>query len=189
MKRSERLMRNTIVVLGAVSVLYVAGNRLYAIDNPAPARQGTSADDLGALRDFSAISARGDFSVEIVQGAEYSVSLTPADASAGSLYAAVDDNTLVLRGLRSQASNHVRVTLPTLTRLYVDRVPAVSISGFSGDSLVLQLESNPHVTLRSNAIRRWKVSTDGRGDLRVDKASVAAGQFDMAGDITFAVVE
>src|SRR5689334_21230886 len=186
MKRSERLMRNTIVVLAAAAVLYVAANRLYALSHHETVPHSTSAADLASLRDFSAISVRGDIAVEIVQGAEYSVSLLPAGASEGSFYATVEDRTLVLRAFRNLAPNHVRVTLPTLTRLYVDLVPTVSVSGFSGDSVLLQLEKTPQVTLRNNRIRQWKVSAMERSGLQVDKASAAAGRFDVEGQATFA---
>jgi hypothetical protein len=44
MKRSERLMRNTILALLGASVLYVAVNRLYAARTPAsPAQRAPDA--------------------------------------------------------------------------------------------------------------------------------------------------
>ena len=50
MKRSERLIRNTILVLAGLVVLHVGVSRLYADSNPAHVAQRTSAADLAKLR-------------------------------------------------------------------------------------------------------------------------------------------
>ena len=73
MKRSERLIRNTILALAGLVVLHVGVSRLYADSNPALVAQRTSAADLAKLRGFNAIEVNGDFSVDVVQGADYSV--------------------------------------------------------------------------------------------------------------------
>ena len=189
MKRSERLIRSTIVGLAGLTVLYVGANRLYALGDPVQAAKRTSAADLAALRDFSAIEANGDFTLEIVRGADYSVDFMPSHATKGDFVATMRGNTLVLRGFRNAPGSRVQLALPVLTQLDAEAIPAVSLSGFTGASLSLRLDSVPEVTLRDNAIREWHVVASGVGELKVDQASIRAGKVDLAGRATLTVID
>jgi hypothetical protein len=189
MKGSDRLIRNTILVLAGVVVLHVGVSRLYADSKSAHVAQRTSAADLAKLRDFSAIEVRGNFSVDVVQEADYSVVLKPPDASHGDIVATVHDKTLVLSGFNSTPANGVRVALPTLTQMSVHGVAALSLSGFSGDGLSLRLAETPQVTLQNNGIRRWHIFASEVTELRVDKASMSAGKVDLAGRVTLTVID
>src|SRR5262245_42332379 len=97
-KRSERLIRNTILVLAGVAVLHVGVSRLYAGDDQTASVERTSAAELARLRDFTSIEAEGDFSLEVVRGEDYTVDFTPTSVSDGRFYAAVRDGTLLLGG-------------------------------------------------------------------------------------------
>ena len=95
MKKSRRLIRNTILALNGLMVLYVGVNRLYAVEHSTRAPQRTAQAELAKLRDFSAIEVSGNFGVDVVQDADYSVAFTPPDASHGDFVATVRGNTLV----------------------------------------------------------------------------------------------
>ncbi|MFL6605033.1 MAG: GIN domain-containing protein [Steroidobacteraceae bacterium] len=189
MKRSERLIRNTILVLAGLVVLHVGVSRLYADSNAGHAVQRTSEADLAKLRDFSAIEVNGNLSVDVVQGAGYSVALQPADASQGDIVATVHDRTLILRGFNNTPASGVRVALPTLTQIDVHGAPALSLSGFCGGGLSLRLAETPQVTLRNNCIRQWHIVASEAAELRIDKASMSAGKVDVAGHIKLTVID
>ena len=189
MQKSKRLIRNTILALNGIVVLYVGINRLYAIGNPIPSVQRTSAAELAMLRDFSAIEVNGDFGVDLVQEADYSVYFTTPDTSQGNLVATVRGNTLVLSGFHNATTNRVRVALPVLTQLKASSVATLSVSGFDGESMSLRFDGTPQVILRNNGIRQWHIVVSDVGELKVDRASISSGQFDLAGQITLRVID
>jgi hypothetical protein len=186
MKRSERLIRNTILVLAGFVVLHVGVSRLYADSSFARAAQRTSAADLAKLRDFDSIEVSGNVSVDIVQGADYSVVLTPGSSD---VVATVRGRTLALRGSSNAPGNGVRVALPALARMNVEGVPSLSISGFTGSSVSLRLAETPHVTLRNNGVRLWHIVASEAAELRVDNASMSAGKVDLSGRVTLTVID
>jgi hypothetical protein len=189
MKRSERLIRSTIVGLTGLMVLYVGISRLSAGSTPAHATGQTSVAELARLRDFSAIQVDGNFSLDVVQDAAWSVAFAPSEPGQGSFYAAVHDNTLVLHGFRNTPASRVTVTLPALSKLAAHKVTALSVSGFAGANLSLELGTTARVTLRNNSIRQWHIDAAHVGDLRLDRASIGAGRVDLAGRANFTVID
>ena len=188
MKRSRLLIRNTLLALSGMVVLYVGINRIYAVAEPDPVQQRTSAAELAALRDFDSIEVSGDFSVEIVQQAGYSVEFVQPDSSQGDFVATRRDATLVLYGGRNPAVGRVRVAMPALKQVGAHRIPALSVSGFNGDSLSLRMESVPLVVLRNNGIRQWHIVAS-KGELQIDRATFGAGKVDLAGRSTLTVID
>jgi hypothetical protein len=189
MKKSKRLIRNTILALNGMMVLYVGINRLYAVSSPTQAAQRTSTAELALLRDFTAIEVNGDFSVDVVQEADYAVAFAPAAANQGDFVATLRGNTLVLHGFHNTRANRARVALPVLTHLDAELVPVLSISGFNGTSLSLQLDGTPQVILRNNGIRQWHIVASEVDELKIDKASLAAGKVDLAGRATLTAID
>jgi hypothetical protein len=188
MKKSKRLIRNTILALNGIMVLYVGVNRLYAVSSPAESAQRTSTAELTKLRDFTAIEVNGDFSVDVVQEAGYAVAFTAA-ANQGDFVASVRGNTLVLRGFHNTRNNRVRVALPLLTHLDAELVPVLSIAGFTGTSVSLQLDGTSQVILRNNGIREWHILASEVEELQIDRASFGAGKVDLAGRATLTVID
>jgi hypothetical protein len=131
----------------------------------------------------------GDFSLEVMQDAAWSVDFAPSDTSQGSFSATVLDHTLHLHGFRNTSAGRVRVTLPTLSELDADRVAALSVSGFAGASVSLELGTTPRVTLRNNRIRQWRIQAADVGDLQIDRTSLSDGKVDLAGRATFTVID
>lgn len=189
MQKSKRLIRNTILALNGIVVLYVGINRLYAIGEPIPSAQRTSAAEMAMLRDFSAIEVNGDFGVDIVQDADYSVGFTTPNASQGNLAATVRGHTLILSGFDNASTSRVRVALPALMQLQASGVASLSVSGFEGESVSLRLDGASQVILRNNGIRHWHIVVADAGELKVDRVSISSGQFDLAGQITLRVIE
>ena len=189
MRRSERLIRNTLMVLAGVVVLQVGVSRLYAVDDPTAGVERTPPAVLATLRDFTAIEVEGDFALEVVRAADYSVDFTSSNPTEGRFYATVRDNTLLLGGFRNAPGSRVRVVLPELKKLNAGRVQALSVSGFDGASLSLEADTIPRVTLRNNSIRRWQIRADRVVDLEIDRASLSAGKVDLAGRATLTVIE
>ena len=181
MKRSERLMRNTIFVMAGLVVLELGVNRLSADDRTPP--------DLSTLRDFTSIEVEGDFSLDVVHDTGYSVVYAPANPSEGRFYASVRNNTLQLGGFRNEAGSRVRVTMPKLSKLNAGRVKTLTVTGFDGASLQLNMDTIPQVTLRSNAVQQWQIRADHVADLQIDRASMGAGKVDLAGRATLSVID
>ena len=189
MKRSERLVRNTLLVLGGLLVLHVGASRLYAVDDHAIPMERATPAQLATLRDFTAILVEGDFALEVVQGAGYSVEFTPPSPGEGRFYAVVHDNTLLLGGSGNVPGSRARVTLPVLNKLNAGRVEALSVSGFDADELSLRTETVQRVTLRNNRVREWQIRSERVVDLQIDHASISAGKVDLSGRATLTVID
>ena len=170
-------------------VLYVGANRLYAFSESAQGPRRTTAAELATLRDFDAIEVKGDFAVDIVQEASYSVAFTSPAANRGEFIASVRGDTLVLHGFQHAPANRVRVGMPALRQLDAGEVPALTVSGFSGASVSLRVDRTPQLVLRNNAVRQWHIFASEIGELQVDKTSVSAGKVELAGRATLTVIE
>src|SRR5262245_29097808 len=81
-KRSERLVRNTLGVLAALIVAHVAVSRVQEARNPAARTERTPPAVLASLRDFTAIQVEGDFTLDVERAADYAVDFTSPDAGA-----------------------------------------------------------------------------------------------------------
>lgn len=182
-------MRNTVLVLAGAVVLHLGASRLYAGDDHAAVTKRTAPAELATLRDFTTIEVEGDFSLDVVQGADYSVAFTPSDASEGRFYAAVRGDTLQLGGFRNAPGSRVRVALPELKKLNAGRVKTLSVSGFEAASVLLEVDTIPQVTLRNNRVGQWRIRASRVADLQIDRASIGAGKVDLAGRATLTVIE
>jgi len=190
MKKSRRLIRNTILALNGIVVLYVGANRLYGSEERTRPSQSTSAAELAMLRDFTAIDVDGDFSVDIVQDAAYSVGFTPPGTGQGRLVASMRGDTLVLRGFYNAPATRVKVGMPQLARVVAhEGVPALTVSGFTAASVSLRFSGNPQVVLRNNGVREWHLFASGSGELQIDKASLSASKVDLKGHATLTVID
>jgi hypothetical protein len=188
-KRSERLIRNTLLVLGGLTVLHVGVSRLHALDEQATQQsERMSPESLATLRDFSAVFVEGDFEIEVQRG-DFAVDFSSPNPAQGRFYATVRDNTLLLGGFQNATGSRARVSLPELKKLNAGRVPALSISGFEGASLELEAETVARVTLRNNRIRQWQIRSNRVADLQIDRASISAGKLDLAGQATLTVID
>jgi hypothetical protein len=177
-KRSERLIRNTLFVVGGLMVLHVGVSRLQAVEEKVTP----------PLRDFSAIVVEGDFEIDVQKG-DFAVDFSSPNPAQGRFYATVRNNELLLGGFQNATGSRARVSLPELTKLNAGRVPALSVSGFDGASVELEAETVARVTLRNNSIRQWQIRANRVADLQIDRASISAGRVDLAGHTTLTVID
>jgi hypothetical protein len=182
-------MRNTFLVLAGLLVLHVGASRLLAIDESATSMKRATPADLATLRDFTAILVEGDFALEVVQGAEYSVDFAPPNPDERRFYAVVHDGTLLLGGFGNGPGSRARVTLPALSKLNAGRVEALSVSGFDGEQLSVQAERVRRVTLKNNRVREWRIRAEHVVDLQIDRASISAGKVDLSGHAVLNVID
>ena len=189
MKRSERLVRNTLVGLAGFVVLHVGVSRLYAVDDHTAGIERTPPSVLATLRNFTAIEVEGDFTLDVERATDFSVDFSSPNATEGRFYASVRENTLRLGGFRNVPGSRVRVVLPELRELNAGRVQALSIAGFDGARLSLEADTIARVTLRNNSIRQWQIRADRVADLQIDRASLSAGKVDLAGHATLTVID
>lgn len=188
MKRSTRLIRNTILALAGLIVLYTLASRLTVVGPAKEQKQGTSATELAKLREFNSIEISGDVNVDVVQQTDYSVDVSPS-ANQRLVTAFVRDNKLVLRGYGNEHSSRVRVGMPALAHVEAEGNPSLTVSGFSGASVELQLGEVSQVVLRNNTVDKWQVFASDDVELQFDRASVGAGKVELAGRATLAVVD
>jgi hypothetical protein len=181
-------MRNTILVMAGLVVMQLGVTRLSADDQVANVNRTTPAE-LATLRDFTSMEVEGDFILDVVRDTGYSVAFTPADANEGRFYATVRNNTLRLGGFQNAAGGRVRVTMPELRKLNAGRVKKLTVTGFDGASVLLEVDTIPQVTLRSNAVQQWQIRADHVDELQIDRASMGAGKVDLAGRITLSVID
>jgi hypothetical protein len=188
-KRSERLIRNTLLVLAGGVVLHVGVSRIYAVDDPTAGMERTPPAVLATLRDFAAIEVEGDFALDVERAADFAVDFSSPTPTEGRFYATVRNNTLLLGGFRNAPGSRVHVVLPELKKLNAGSVQSLSLSGFDGASLSLETDTVPRVTLRNNTIRQWQIRANHVADLQIDRASLSAGKVDLAGRATLTVID
>lgn len=191
MKKSRRLIRNTLLVLGAAVVLYVAASRWHAVDNAQPVQNSPPTPaELAALRDFNSLVVTGNLMVEIVRQDGYSVEfIHGGGARTGSFTATIRAKALVVNGYRNSAGDRVRIGMPALSHVITDAVPVLSISGFSGNSISLRLDGPIDVDVHDNAVTQWQVFTSGGVVLKFDRASIGAGKIDLTGRASLTVID
>jgi hypothetical protein len=177
MKNSKRLLVGTVGALYALMALYVGANRLWALDDAREpfAPQRTSAAELAALRDFDEIEIESDFSVEVVQQAEYSIEAFGMAADNGDLLARVENGVLLVRGYGNPDGARLRITMPELVKFDTGFSQEVSISGFSGEALEIQVSTGQTVELLDNDIEALQIRTFDVPEVRLDRASFANG--------------
>src|SRR5690606_14648709 len=106
-----------------------------------PAPERPTAAELAALRDFDAITVRGDFMLEIASGPQYTVSYAPLPGNRGFLRASVADGRLNLVGYGNRTINTagaVRITMPALTSVDAESLYSLAIRDFDSDTLSLR---------------------------------------------------
>lgn len=197
MKQSKRLLIGTILGLYGVMMIHTALSRVFVDetqDGPVELRR-TSAEQLATLRDFDEVDAQGDFSLELVQQANYSVEVIRAADAPGELVARVTSGVLQLRGYGNPASVRVRIGTPQLEDLETDFAPLLSISGFTSDSLDIQVGTrsgtDQRVELRNNDIEDLRLrifDMTNSVEVQIDRRSFGDG-IDIAGSARVTILE
>jgi hypothetical protein len=188
MKRSRRLIRNTIIGINVLSVLYVGATRLYA-DEGEPVVRHMAPESLAALRDFTGVHINADVSVEIVQQAGFSVDFTPTDADSGLFVARVYNGSLDVFATNSPEGSHLRIGMPELRDLIATQATTMTVTGFSGDTFALRTDRTPQVELRNNHFEEWRISSGITAEVKFDQASLRGSTLKVVGPSVISVLD
>lgn len=189
MKSSKRLILTTVAAVHVALVLGTGASRLYAV-NVEPAPKVATPAMLAQLRDFTTVNIVGDLAVEIVQQPEFSIEFFPAASTTAALRANIREaGVLTVFATNSPPGDRLRIGMPVLKQINVSRVEAMTISGFSGEALVLHTDGTANVELRNNAIAEWSVLTGGPTELKFDQASLERSRVRMGGQGVITLLE
>lgn len=157
MKTSRRLMLATFLALLATPVVLVGYGRISGAGTmtelPAPRRM--AATELAALRGFSAVDIRGDLDVVVRSAPDYAIAYTPLFERRGNITARVEDGTLFVEGYGNRSETEaarLEISMPALTRVEAESLYALTVGGFSGDTLVLIVPNAQRVVLEDNQL-------------------------------------
>jgi hypothetical protein len=192
MKKSKRYIGGTILAGYAGMVLFIGLNRLYVANVPEPLPERTSAAELAGLRNFTAVEVRGDFSLELVREADYSVNYVPLSDTRGQFLAALQGSTLVLTGFGNRTqldSARVRVGMPELLSLEASSAPTLLLADFAGETMDLRLTVIGTVTLRNNSTTNLRVVASGVRELQLDAISFAGSELRITGNTAVTQVD
>lgn len=154
MKKSQRYIRNTFITLAVLLVAFIVANRVVEPPKDEAWPEGSSAEELATLRDFSVLRIAGDFDVTVEQGNEYSVSFVGLDQKRSFFKATQEGDTLIVEGYGHRLENsaaQLRITLPLLQMLHAESGNGVviDIRGIT-TTAELNLESASTVRLINN---------------------------------------
>lgn len=199
MNPGKRYLRNTVFALWGVAAAFVGWNRLYAEVAGEGAQEehsllslglrvekhsGPRPDlDLAEARDFTRVSAYGDFDLEIVGAPQYKVTFTPAEGTTAKLHASMDeDGSLHARTDEGVTGGTLRIEVPQLERIDAN-VPRLLVQGMQGKELFLMSYRSGTATLRGNQVQSWRLFSGEQYDVRIDDITFAAGGIKSNGNV------
>ncbi len=205
MNKGRHFIRNTVLAFHGVVVLFFGLNRLLAATVSAGAPEWVvNATTLGLaswaksgakpryltdleLHDFTRLSVKGRFTVEIVGAPQYRISFTAADGRPLPLRVEQQGDRLWLTGFTGTAVAGTAVLcieMPTLAALDVRQLTGLKLRGLQAPELTVDLNDVPAAHLVDNKVARWVLHSDSHSEVQVDKATLAAGSVQVSGDVT-----
>jgi len=189
MKKSRRLLAVTFLCIYCAIFLFVGVNRATEHMGYFPEHEmvRTSDADLAALRDFSRIESHGDFNLEVVQGPVFSVTYDPPSGEPANFEAEVANGLLIMKGWgnrREQGNGVVRIEMPDLQAVHSDFHPQLSISGFDGEALTLNLSMHRSVRLTRNHFGRLDIKAGFIDDLSLAGTSADSEHLEIGGQVS-----
>jgi hypothetical protein len=142
------------------------------------------------LTGFSQILLRDGWSIELVQGPDWDVDLDVPEDRVDSIEYGVRDGVLLLDAGRSpafgwwrrrSATLEARITMPMLDELRSKGASSVSLSGFSGDRLVIDVEGAINVDGRDGQYRRLDLTVEGAGNVQFGRMSFVDAEVQLSG--------
>jgi hypothetical protein len=198
MNPGKKLIRNTVFGLWGTAALFVGLNRLNA--TPSGTEGGgsfltmglrqdqeperNSEIDLATARDFTRISVRGRFSVEVVGSQSYKVTLTPAAGQSPEIHAYQKDGVLHVDGgePEGELQGELRFEVPTLARIDAT-APRITVRGLKVPEFSLYMHRGGAALLEENQVQHWHMFSSQALELQVDDATFAAGTMESKGAI------
>lgn len=199
MNVGKRYLRNTVFTLWCTAAAFVGWTRLYgyAVDESSPqwkrsamslglfARNYEKARpelDLATAKDFTKVSAFGNFTVEIVGAEQYKVIFTPPAGTSAKVHANLDNGYLRVHTDDTVMGGTLHIEVPTLDRIDAN-VPQITVSGLRAKEVALVGYRSGALTLRQNQVASWRVFSGEPFEVRMDDATFAAGTIKANGDV------
>lgn len=204
MDQGRRHLRNTVFVLYGLTALYFGVNRLQAATVNAGAPQWLSgAASLGlasvttlpretsyvtelALRDFTRLHVAGRFTVEIIGASDRSLSFTAADGTPLPLNVRQDGDLLRVRAVTGTSTPEtavLRIEAPALAQIEARLLTGLTLRGLQSPQLRVALDEVATVRLVESRISHLTLHSDLPMDVKVDRATLAAGRLKTSGDL------
>lgn len=185
MKKVNKYLLGTgfIVVVGIV--LLELSDSLYpgsAVLKEVPQRISTN--ELAQFANYTRISVRGDFDLEVVQGLDYTIDYAPLNEFQGGLVATVEDNTLMITGFGNHQGTDaamLKIGVPVLDTLEVFYVREVKISSFIAVLMNLRFTEITRVFLQNNVLGNLDFIAQDVGGITLQKNNFIVQNFDIRG--------
>lgn len=147
MKASRKYLVGTLAGFGLFIGLIVLYSRFTPLAEVSEQARLPTTEELAALRDFTRITARGDFVLAVAHSDTFSVDYTTVTGE-GSLRIEQRGDTLIVEGFghRADRNDVLRIGMPAVTNLELESLQAVSVTGFSAD--LLEIDASIHEQLR-----------------------------------------
>lgn len=163
MKKSRLYLSGTVAGMGVLIVLFVVSSRFITVDRPEYVPERPDPAAMASLANFTSITAKGDFILELVRQDNFAVDYDP-QTTYGALKVEVIDNELLLEGYGNRGTDVnsvVRIGMPVLEALEGVNLKTASITGFSADQLALTVTSVELVQLENNTLGTLSVLAAG----------------------------
>lgn len=180
-----------LVLGGLPAKLGVGGDRSGAAADSRPAPgSGPAVDRRLALDGFDGVDVRTPMEVELIRGDGWNVELSYPEGSADELDVSVENRTLVLgsseegrpwRWFGGGGHYHARIVMPALERVDISRAGTVSLAGFEGDSLDINVAGAAKVEGRGGHYDKLTLTGRGAADFDLESMPVVDAQVHLDG--------
>jgi len=185
MKKVNKYLLGTGFVVVVGIVMLELSDSLYpgsAVLQEVPQRM--SANELAQFANYTRISVRGDFDLEVVQGLDYSIDYAPLNEFQGGLVATVEDNTLMITGFGNHQGADaamLKISVPVLDTLEVFDVREVKISSFMAVLMNLRFTEITRVLLQNNVLGNLDFIAQDVGEITLQENNFIIQKFDIRG--------
>jgi len=213
MKKSRRYIRNSLLVLCAVTALVTVASGLYAsrvnaetppglrnlmslglkvitYDEAASPEESLQAVQLHEVQEFSKVEVQGGFAVEIIGADSHKVSVTPAPGTAATPDAKWSkDGLLRIEGGPESAGASLRIEAPTLERIAVQGADRLTIQGLSAPTVSLRMKDVGSARILGCGVTQWNINSLTPVDLRMGNGTGPDATFKLTGQSSISLVD
>lgn len=178
MKASRKYLGGTLAGIGLFIVLIVLYSRFMPPPEESEEARLPAMEELAALRDFTRITARGDFVLAVAYSDAFSVDYSTVTGE-GFLRVEQRGDTLVIEGFghRADQNDLLRIGMPVLTHLELESLQAVSVSGFSADLLEIDASIHDRLRFEGNQLGTLSLTATSVRELELAGNTIGAREF------------
>jgi Putative auto-transporter adhesin, head GIN domain len=176
---------------GLPATLGIGGDHSGPAAGSAPAvGAGPAAERRLELDGFDGVDIRSPVEVELIRGDDWNVELSHPEGAANGLDVGVENRTLVIgprEGSRprrwfGQGSHyHARIVMPKLERIDISRAGTVSLTGFDGESLDINVAGAAKVEAHGGRYDKLRLTGRGAGDFELQSMPVVDAEVHLEG--------